>query len=142
MYDQDMTLDELINACANEGTHVVFKPFPYPGAYYAAHNLIIINSRNTAIQQRCTLAHEYVHALMGHSGHQKPSIEKKVTTRAALLLIASVDYRDAELLYGTDEEQIARELDVTLDILHAYKETLAEIPVSPTYPPNAHSQSE
>lgn len=104
---------------------MVFVPFPLAGAYYHDEGLIVIDSRPSAGVQRAVLAHEYVHATLGHVGPQEAHIEARVDRRAACLLVSSVEYALAERLYGADVEMIGEELGVPVWVVIAYRGALA-----------------
>lgn len=120
-----MTEEDLITACARVGVHVVFVPFPLAGSYYHDQGLIVIDSRPPAASQRAALAHEYVHAILGHDGPQEAHIEARVDRRAACLLVSPAEYILAERLYGCDVGAIAEELGVPVWVVVAYREALA-----------------
>lgn len=120
-----MSEEELILACQKVGVHVVFVPFPLAGSYYHDQGLIVIDSRPPAASQRAALAHEYVHATLGHDGPQEAHIEARVDRRAARLLVSPAEYVLAERLYGCDVEAIAEELGVPVWVVVAYREALA-----------------
>lgn len=124
-----MRVEELVVACHRIGVHVAVKPFIYDGAYYHRRGLIVVDSRLPAVAQRCVLAHEYVHALYGHDGHQDAAVERRVTRDAARLLISSADYRLAERMYEGDVWLVAEELNVTVEFVHAYQEWLTQMRV-------------
>ncbi|WP_414628641.1 ImmA/IrrE family metallo-endopeptidase [Trueperella sp.] len=69
------------------------------------------------------MAHEYVHATLGHDGPQEARIEARVDRRAARLLVSPADYVLAEHLYGCDVVAIAEELGVPVWVV-AYREGL------------------
>lgn len=106
--------------------HVVFVPFPLAGAYYRDEGLIVIDSRPSAAVQRAVLAHEYVHATLGHDGPQEAHIEARVDRQAARLLVSPAEYILAERLYGADVEMIGEELGVPVWVVVAYREGLVE----------------
>ncbi|MDP9833034.1 ImmA/IrrE family metallo-endopeptidase [Trueperella abortisuis] len=128
-----MSEEELILACARVGVHVVFVPFPLAGAYYHDQGLIVIDSRPSAAVQRAALAHEYVHATLGHDGPQEAHTEARVDRRAACLLVSPAEYVLAERLYGCDVGAIAEELELPVWVVAAYQTWLA------TQPPEALS---
>lgn len=121
-----MSEEELILACARVGVHVVFVPFPLAGSYYHDQGLIVIDSRLPAAVQRAALAHEYVHASLGHDGPQEAHVEARVDRRAARLLVSPAEYVLAERLYGADVAAIAEELGVPVWVVVAYQEWLVE----------------
>ncbi|QOR47535.1 ImmA/IrrE family metallo-endopeptidase [Trueperella pecoris] len=119
-----MTEEDLINACAQVGVHVVFVPFPLAGAYYHDTGLIVIDSRLPTASQRATLAHEYIHALRGHDGPQEAHIEARVDREAASLLVSPAEYELAERLHGANTAAIAEELTLPTWAITAYQATL------------------
>lgn len=78
-------------------------------------------------QTRSTLAHEIVHALHddppGHSG----SREQRAHRHAAHLLIAPEAYIRSEQVYGSDEDRIAEDLNVTRYLVQVWKQSVAEV---------------
>ena len=120
-----MSEEELILACQAMGVHVVFVPFPLAGSYYLGEGLIVIDSRLPVGAQRAMLAHEYVHAILGHDGPQEARIEARVDRQAARLLVSPAEYMLAERLYGCDVAAIGEELGVPVWVVGAYREALA-----------------
>lgn len=116
---------ELIAALEDAGIHVVFLPWPLPGAYWHAQRLIIVDARLSPTWQRSTLAHEGVHAWYGHDGPCELAREAWVDEHAAGLLVSEAEYRLAERIHGNDVHGIADELDVTDWIVEAYRRRLA-----------------
>lgn len=119
-----MDLEYLISLCADTGVNVVFIPFPLAGAYVEEIKTIVIDSQMTPCKQKCTLAHEYAHALRGHDGEQPTHIETKTDEAAAALLIPASSYECAERLYSTDVYLIAEELGVCVWVVLAYRRLL------------------
>ncbi|WP_054953049.1 ImmA/IrrE family metallo-endopeptidase [Flaviflexus massiliensis] len=122
-----MTESDLIAALEDAGVHVVFLPWPLPGAYWHAQRLIIVDARLSPTWQRCTLAHEAVHAWYGHDGPCEPAREAWVDEHAAGLLVSEAEYRLAERIHGTNIHGIADELDVTDWIVEAFQRTLRRV---------------
>lgn len=122
-----VTESDLIAALEEAGVHVVFLPYPKPGAYWHAQRLIVIDARLSPRWQRCTLAHEAVHAWYGHDGPCEPEREAWVDEHAAGLLVSEAEYRLAERIHGNDVHGIADELDVTEWIVEAYRRRLANV---------------
>ncbi|MBM9432376.1 ImmA/IrrE family metallo-endopeptidase [Flaviflexus equikiangi] len=122
-----MTESDLIAALEDAGVHVVFLPYPKPGSYWHAHQLIVIDARLSSRWQRCTLAHEAVHAWYGHEGPCAPETEAWVDERAAGLLVTEQAYARAEWLHGPDVHAIADELDVTPWVIEAFQRTLRRV---------------
>lgn len=73
----------------------------------------------------CILAHEYAHALLGHSGPQSRWCEDEADRVAARLLISPENYARAGRLHGSSVTGIADELGVTVRLVCAYREALA-----------------
>lgn len=119
-----MTELELVVALEDAGIHVVFLPYPLPGAYWHRERLIVVDARLSPTWQRCTLAHEAVHAWFGHDGPCEPAREAWVDEQAAGLLVNATEYRLAEKLHGPDVHAIADELNVTDWIIEAFQRTL------------------
>lgn len=122
-----MTELELVAALEEAGVHVVFLPYPEPGAYWHEQRLIIVDARLSPTWQRCTLAHEAVHAWFGHDGPCEPAREARVDEQAAGLLVSEAEYRLAERIHGTNIHGIADELDVTDWIIEAFQRTLRRV---------------
>lgn len=122
-----MTESVLIAALEEAGVHVVFLPYPKPGAYWHRERLIVVDARLSPRWQRCTLAHEAVHAWSGHTGPCAPVTEAWVDEQAAGLLVTEQAYARAEQLHGADVHAIADELDVTDWIVRAYQRTLQRV---------------
>lgn len=118
---------ELVAALEGEGVHVVFLPYPKPGAYWHRERLIIVDARLSPRWQRFTLAHEAVHAWYGHDGPCTAETEVWVDEQAAGLLITSQAYERAEKIHGPNIHAIADELDVTDWIIEAFQRTLRRV---------------
>lgn len=80
----------------------------------------------TQREETATLAHELVHHLRGHHGHQSESVEAKVDEEAARLLISADDYADAERSYGSNPYALADVLDQPVWLVEAYQRHLAK----------------
>lgn len=104
---------ELVASLEDVGVHVVFLPYPKPGAYWHRERLIVIDARLSPRWQRSTLAHEAVHAWFGHGGPCTLETEAWVDEQAAGLLVTSQAYERAEKIHGPNIHAIADELDVT-----------------------------
>lgn len=123
-----MTEEELIAALVHEGVHVVHVPFSLPGAYFRRECLVVIDSRCSEVERRCTLAHELVHVRRGDDGPQSPEIEALVDERASLSLIRATEYAVAEKLVGPHPGALAPELGVTQRTVEAYQRVLQNTP--------------
>ena len=116
----------LAKLCERDIT-VHYKPLKnnLAGAYSASQNTVYIDTSLSACEERCTLAHEYVHAVRGHTGAQPDYVEARVDEEAARLLIDVEEYRQAERVYGSHPNVLAEELDVTPRYVIAFQRTLA-----------------
>ncbi len=95
------------------------------GYYDATTRTIIVDSTLNPTQYRCTLAHELIHAKYDHTGHD-PKNENKTRKETALWLINIIDYIQAEQIYDADKQHIARDLEITLQVLEDYQKLLRE----------------
>lgn len=118
---------QLLHECQRLGVHVVYVPYHLAGAYVHTHQLIIIDARMPPLQQYATLAHEYVHALHGHTGRQSPSMEERVDRQAARLIVNPVEYATAERLYDGNLAAIADELHLPLWAIRAYTSSMSAL---------------
>lgn len=116
-----MNENELLTACHRLGVHVAYVPYPLAGAYFHAERLIILDARLSPAEQLATLAHEYVHALCGHSCTQSSIVEHLTDRRAAHLLINPQQYASAESLHEGNLAGIADELHLPLWLVRAYQ---------------------
>ncbi|WP_455951363.1 ImmA/IrrE family metallo-endopeptidase [Arcanobacterium haemolyticum] len=119
-----MNIEGVIRLALNIDIDVVFLPFPKAGAYLHTYGLIVIDARMSEKRQLATLAHEYIHALLGHDGPQPPNIEAYVDMRAAALIVDSAEYALAERLHEGNAVGIAEELGVPIWVVKAYREAL------------------
>lgn len=115
-----ITEDDLIRACLHENVHVVFLPFPLPGAYFAETGLIVVDCKRPPSHQLAILAHEYVHATMGHEGCQPEHVERLVARKAAGLLVSPVEFKTAAMLHDDNLVSVAEELNLPLWVVEAY----------------------
>jgi hypothetical protein len=97
----------------------------YQGLYDVRTETIYIADNLTPTQYRCVLAHEASHAKhRDRGGHVDRYTEQRADMEAARMLISQADYVTAEILYGSDECAIARELNVMPWVIKAYKQWL------------------
>ena len=87
---------------------------------HEAHRILIQEGMSPA-QEVSVLAHELVHAQRGDLGPQSPEREAAVQEMAATLVISTTDYARAEAICGPDAWALARELDVTPDLVQAWQ---------------------
>lgn len=98
------------------------------GEYRHSAGLIILNPRLTAVQQRCTLAHELGHAHFGDTITDE-RIERRADQWAARLLVSPAAYARAESITGGSSAALARELGLTRQIVLAYRAYLRTQPI-------------
>lgn len=97
------------------------------GAYDDLTQVICINDALTDVQKRCTLVHELFHWLHGHAGCvgvQGVKDENRVRRETALFLIDPVNCAIAEREHDSDLFGMSSELDVTVQVLEDYRQTL------------------
>ncbi len=119
-----------IEAYANTlGITVAYRPLPdhLPPAWWNPRSKTITVRKGLPRRKvRSLIAHELGHAHYGHT-ISTPKAERQADQYAARLLISEDDYRATEVAYGTNVEKLAFELDVTPNIIEAWR-TLHERP--------------
>lgn len=106
------------------------------GRWVPDRGLILIDSRLSPREERCTLAHELGHAFHRHpaSGSSGPraDVEAQADAFAAMLLISEAAYRRAETLVGCSHPgALAEILDVDARIVEARQRILdTSLPIS------------
>lgn len=100
--------------------HIGYLPSDVLGFYDPTSARVWVSIELTPDEQRCVLAHELGHV---HHGHECGSerAERQADAYAADLLIHPERYAELERI-GHDAHVIADELDVTVDVVHAYRE--------------------
>jgi Zn-dependent peptidase ImmA (M78 family) len=96
------------------------------GVWSPAHRIVVIADGQTAIEERCVLAHELEHALAGDRGCGGMAglrAERLADRRAARKLIAVSDFCRVRQ-WAPDAWQMAEELQVTVWALRARFEDL------------------
>jgi Zn-dependent peptidase ImmA (M78 family) len=115
---------ELIQHAAALGTRVVMTHMPdgLLGAYSPFEARIYLDLGLTPSERRSVLAHELGHAYYGHTCDQGPRspLERQADTYAATLLVHPEDYAALERV-SADPHYIAEELNVTVEIVHAFR---------------------
>ena len=122
-----MSEDALEYVALQWATRIRDRPLPdgLEGVYDAERNEIILSDKLSPIQSRCVLAHEISHAKQHDIGCKTDIYtEQRADIEAARMLMSQADYVTAELLYGSNECAIARELNVMPWIIRAYKNWL------------------
>lgn len=125
-----MNYEQMLQAVDHVPVHVmedVIDDEHMSGVYDEDLKTILIDSRMTNVQKRCTLVHELTHWTHGDQGcgswagqHE----ENRAQQETALLLINPDAYRRAEREYGAEPYQMACELDVTMFVLDTYRKML------------------
>ncbi|MFC2663583.1 MAG: ImmA/IrrE family metallo-endopeptidase [Scardovia wiggsiae] len=75
-------------------------------------------------QKRCALAHELIHAKYHDTGRD-PKSEWRARKETALWLIDPLDYITVENMYEGNLFAMAVQLDVTLQVLKDYQDTIS-----------------
>lgn len=98
------------------------------GLYDHHTRTIILRDGMSERITRCVLAHELAHALAGDTHHDSnPTLEHARDAQAAAMLISPAEFYRASALYPDQSSMIAIELDVTVDLVHAYAEILHQV---------------
>jgi Zn-dependent peptidase ImmA (M78 family) len=102
------------------------------GEYHHGERVIVLRCGMTELQQRCTMAHELVHAERGEvtTGEQVLDArqERRADRIAALRLVTWTDYVRACRTHRHERALVADELRVTNQILRAYERELRQRP--------------
>lgn len=96
---------------------------PYCGVYDPTNNLILIDKRMSIAEKRSTLAHEFAHWHYGDNSLYETSgkQERRARRTAALLLVNPEQYKQLEQEYEGCVYHIAKELEVTEELINDYK---------------------
>ena len=121
-----MTLDQLICLAESHGITISWTHLHTRAAYHHKTRTIYLDHALNTRPRHATaiLAHEYIHALMGHTGPQDAHTERLVDLRAAQLLVSPAEYALAEQLHDANPHAIADELNLPLWVITAYREHL------------------
>ena len=132
------TIEDLIELASRLDVRVAWARLDgEAGRWVPDRGLILIDSRLSSREERCTLAHELGHAFHRHpaSGSSGPcaDVEAQADAFAATLLISEADYRRAETLLGCSHPgALAEVLDVDARIVEARQRILdASLPIAP-----------
>lgn len=99
------------------------------GIYCLATNTVLIDRRITYTRKRCALVHELVHWQHGDDtsdGCAGSRIERRCRRETAMLLINPTAYALAERMYDGEPNQMAAELNVTVQVIEDYRQILNE----------------
>lgn len=122
-----MGLDALLAMAAGMGVHVTSRRLDgcRCGVYYDAARLVILDTMLPEHVERCVLAHELVHAMHHDAGCGTGPMgawqEARTRRQTARWLVDPAEYALAERVYGPDAWLIARELDVTVQVIHDWR---------------------
>lgn len=98
------------------------RDLPVPAEYDHARRVIRMADGRGDCVTRCSLAHELGHAALMHEpGGDYLAQERSANIYAAKLLISEDAYRRAESIVGHDPRALAKELDVTLAMIAAWR---------------------
>lgn len=101
------------------GIDVVRQPLDgVNGLWIADHRVVVLNTGMDEVKERCTLAHELAHAVLGHTD-SSPLHEWQADRYAATHMIAREDFLQWWPRCETLEE-LATQLDVTKKLVLAY----------------------
>lgn len=114
--------NDLINLAEAAGVTITWHKGGPQGAWIPHRHQISIRHGMDDTTTRSVLAHELAHMALGHPPCANAQQEKRADQFAARLLISTVDYRLAEEMFDANQQQIAAELGVTLDLLSAWRE--------------------
>jgi Zn-dependent peptidase ImmA (M78 family) len=113
-----------MHRAATLGVRVVMTHMPdgFLGGYSPLESRIYLDLGLTPCERRSVLAHELGHVYYGHTCDEGPDspIERQADTYAATLLVRPEDYAQLERI-SPDVHYIAEELNVTPDIVHAFR---------------------
>lgn len=116
-------MNELYQHAADLGLSVEWAcglPARLHGHYVDADRTVYLNYYCTAAQALAALAHEIGHAEYGDRC-STPSIERRADEFGAGLVLSSTEYARAEELVGEHPGALARELGVTVKLIHAWR---------------------
>ncbi|WP_413316879.1 ImmA/IrrE family metallo-endopeptidase [Agrococcus sp. 1P02AA] len=116
------TLSDLLRLCRQLGVRVDSAPLPagWLGAYDHARRRILLTVGLTPVEERSVLAHELGHAVFMHAG-ASDAAERAAERFAARLLIDPLQLASV-CAWARDDQEIAEALDVTPDVVRAYRE--------------------
>lgn len=122
-------MDALLLRLAEErGIRVVEAPGASRGGYDPERRTIRLSPGMSRRTTRSVLAHELGHAELGHAPTAHPTLsrrqERQADAWAARLLITPQDYALAESARGAHVPSLAFDLDVTVEIVTAYRRLL------------------
>lgn len=114
------TLSELVLLCGQLSVDVRIAPLPagWLGAYDHAGAQILLADGLTPVEQRSVLAHELGHALRMDCGESEPA--ERAAERFAALLLVNPAALLAAGAWARNEDELAEELGVTVDIVRNY----------------------
>lgn len=104
-------------------------PGKLEGIYCRETNTVLIDRRITYVRKRCALVHELVHWQHGDDtsdGCAGSRIERRCRRETAMLLINPTAYALAERMYDGEPNQMAAELNVTVQVIEDYRQILNE----------------
>ena len=119
------TTTSLVDHAHALGIRVWWTGPPGQGRWSQQHRSIWLDGTLTCRRAKSLLAHELGHAFYGDDGPQPEHLERRAWRYAAWLLLTDRAYAHAERLYGHRAGALADALDVTDDVIHAYRDLRA-----------------
>lgn len=115
------TLSDLLDLCLQCELEVLESRLPagWLGAYDHARGRILLAPGLTPVEQRSVLAHELGHALRMHVGSS--DADERAAERFAARLLIDPDALRAACAWARDDDELADELGVTVDVVRAYR---------------------
>ncbi len=118
----------LLRLAEEQGIRVVEAPGAFRGGFDPERRTIRLSPGMSRRTTRSVFAHELGHAALGHGPTSHPLIdrrqERQADAWAARLLISPQDYAAAEARRGAHLASLAFDLDVTVELVAAYRRLL------------------
>lgn len=128
---RDRDIPHLIGIADELGVSVIEQNGPTRGGYHDGLRRIRINSGMSQRAARSYLAHECAHALFrdvrSPYGPVAMKQERRAWEWAATYLICPDEFAEAETIRGGHAPSMAYDLDVTVELITAYRRTLHRI---------------
>lgn len=124
-------MHELLSLARELGLDVVERRGKHLGGYHARSRTIRLDPNMPRRVARSVLAHEIAHHVFGDEpsfhGPVRAKQERRANEWAALYLIDPAEYAAAEQTRGAHAPSIAHDLDVTVELIHAFTSVLSRV---------------